>query len=119
VIADDDFIRYCLKNYHTPVFSREEFESDLNKLVILKKMFKRYDTTGQINIRLILNNIIILVNVFGIESANIILFYRLGEDYYSLIKTFLTFLNSYVDNDVTKDVELNDKIWEMLKREVS
>lgn len=116
---DTQFVKYCLQNYKTPLFNRQEFENDLNRLVILKKSFKRYDTTGKINIRLALNNIIILINVFGVDAANIVLFYRLGESYYPHIKTILLFLDSYVENSITNEVPEDKNITELLMQELS
>lgn len=115
--ADDEFIKFCLNNYRTPHFSREEFESDLNKITILKKMFRRYMSTGNINERLVLNNIIILINVFGVEPANFILFYRLEVEFHSYIKTFLMFLNSWVGN-VAHDVSVDDELQVIISRKV-
>jgi hypothetical protein len=43
--------------------------------------------------RLILNHIIILGNVFGIEATVKMLFFKLEEDDYDVLKTFLLFLN--------------------------
>jgi len=119
VKPDTNFIKYCLQNYKTPLFNKQEFYIDINRLVILKKSFKRYDTTGKINIRLVLNNIIILINVFGLESANIVLFYRLGEKYYSHIKTILNFIDCYVENNVTNDIKEDDEILKMLDLEIN
>lgn len=116
---DTQFVKYCLQHYQTPLFNRQEFDNDLNRLVILKKSFKRYDTTEKLNIRLALNNIIILINVFGIEPANVVLFYRLGEAYYPHIKTILLYLDSYVENSITKDVPEDKNITELLKQEIN
>lgn len=115
---DTDFIKYCLQNYKTTFFSKQEFDNDINRLVILKKAFKRYDTTGKINIRLILNNIIIIINIFGVEAANIILFYRLGEKYYPHIKTILEFIDCYIENNITKDYDINEDIKRLLEEEI-
>lgn len=115
---DTNFVKYCLNNYQTTFFSRQEFDNDIGRLIILKKSFKRYDTTGKINMRLVLNNIIILINLFGIESANIILFYRLGDKYYRHIKTILLFIDCYVENNITNDVDVSPEIIELLKAEI-
>lgn len=116
--ADDEFIKYCLDNYHIPHFTDEDFLSDLNKIVILKKMLKRFVSTGAINERLALNNIIILLNVFGIKAGNKILFYRAGEEYYSHIKSFLLYLDCYIPCDVTENIEPNERIAKILKDRV-
>ena len=115
---DDDFIKYCRENYHTPLYNEEDFRSDVKKVVILKKMFKRYVNTGQLNERLVLNNIIILQNVFGIEALNIILFYRIDEKFYPFIKAFLIYLNSYIENPISQDVVPDENITELLRERV-
>jgi hypothetical protein len=56
--------------------------------------------------------------VFGVEPANIVLFYRLGAAYYSHIKTILLFLDSYVENNITKDIPEDKEITEILHREI-
>lgn len=43
--------------------------------------------------RLILNHIILLNNVFGIEATARILFYKADERDYDILKTFLAYLN--------------------------
>mgnify|MGYP001331599629 FL=1 len=50
-------------------------------------------SSGVLRERLILNHIIIFYNVFGIEAATRLLFFRLEEDLHPLLKTFLVFLN--------------------------
>jgi hypothetical protein len=47
---------------------------------------------GQRN-RLILNHLIIMTNVFGIEVGNRILFHRMEEKFHPRLKTFLYYLN--------------------------
>lgn len=116
---DTNFIKYCLQNYKTPYFNKQEFDNDINRLVILKKAFKRYDTSGKINIRLVLNNIIIIINVFGVEAANIVLFYRLGSNYYSHIKTILEYIDSYIENNITKDIDIDGNIKKLLDEEIN
>lgn len=115
---DTQFVKYCLQHHKTPLFNRADFDNDLNRLIILKKAFKRYDTIGKINIRLALNNIIILINVFGVEPANVVLFYRLGENYYSHIKTILQFLDCYVENNITRDVPEDAEMTRLIKEEI-
>lgn len=107
---DTDFVQYCLDNYKTPYFSQSEFSNDLNKTVVLKKMFRRYLDKGIINERLVLNNIIMLINVFGVEAANVILFFKLDTEFYPLAKTILIYLNCYKENELTKHIEADVKM---------
>jgi len=69
--------------------------------------------------RLILNHIISFYNVFEYEAATRLLFFRVGEQYHSLLKTFLVFLNKMPDkineNLFSSDIYLDEKIIEILR----
>lgn len=82
-----------MKAYSSPHCIMSEFESDLKRTKYLKKLFRRYKATGDLKERLILNHIILLYNVFGIEPATRILFYKIDERDYDILKTFLLYLN--------------------------
>lgn len=92
-LNEDNFLIYTLKFYNTPNCIMSEFESDLNRIKYLKRLFKKYRTTGELKERLILNHIILLNNVFGPEATPRILFFKINEKDYDLLKTFLFFLN--------------------------
>jgi hypothetical protein len=68
---------------------------------------------------LILNHIISFYNVFEYEAATRLLFFRVGEQYHSLLKTFLVFLNKMPDkineNLYSSDIYLDEKIIEILR----
>jgi hypothetical protein len=70
-----------------------EFEGDLKRTKYLKRLFRRYKVTKSIKERLILNHIILLNNVFGPEATARILFFRIDEKDYDVLKTFLLYLN--------------------------
>lgn len=92
-LNDDNFLIYAMKAYSSPHCIMSEFESDLKRTKYLKKLFRRYKATGDLKERLILNHIILLYNVFGIEPATRILFYKIDERDYDILKTFLLYLN--------------------------
>jgi hypothetical protein len=70
-----------------------EFESDIKRTKYLKRLFRRYKITKSLKERLILNHIILLNNVFGPEATARILFYKIDERDYDILKTFLSYLN--------------------------
>lgn len=107
-----NYEQFALDNYRSPLFSDEEFNGDLNKIIVLKKMFRRYTNDRDINIRLILNNIIIIVNQFGVDAANKLLFHKVEPEHHTILKTFLVYLNSYTGTD---DLIYDDIIVENLK----
>ena len=93
-LNDENFILYASSIYDNPSCeSEEEFYEDLNRVKYIKRLFFRYDNTGELKLRLILNHIIILTNVFGSEGTSRILFYKSEEKYYGYIKSFLGYLS--------------------------
>lgn len=92
-LCDDNFLIYAMKAYDKPNCIMSEFEEDLKRIKYIKRLIRRYRLTGELKERLILNHIIILANVFGIESAVRMLFFKIDREDYDILKTFLVFLN--------------------------
>ncbi len=96
-LNDETFLMYAIKNYDNPSCNgMSDLEEDIKRFKYLKRLFKRYENTGVLGDRLILNHLIILYNVFG-NSATNMLFYKIEEQYWSYLKTFLVFLNRITD----------------------
>ena len=97
-INDENFMFYASQIYDNPqCLSEEEFDEDLNRIKYIKRLFYRYEKTGELKLRLMLNHIIILNNVFGSEGCSRLLFYKIDEKYYSYLKSFLRYLE-YLPN---------------------
>jgi len=92
-LNEDNFVMYAVKCYTSPSCLMSEFEGDLKRTKYLKRLFRRYKATKVIKERLILNHIILLNNVFGLEATARILFFRIDEKDYDALKTFLVYLN--------------------------
>ena len=92
-LNDENFMIYAMKCYAAPNCIMSEFESDIKRTKYLKRLFRRYKTSKSLKERLILNHIILLNNVFGPEPTARILFYRIDERDYDILKTFLCYLN--------------------------
>ena len=92
-LNDDNFMIYAMKCYNTPNCILSEFEGDIKRTKYLKRLSRRYKVTKSLKERLILNHIILLNNVFGHEATSRILFYRIDERDYDVLKTFLLYLN--------------------------
>jgi len=43
--------------------------------------------------RLVINHLVVVYNVFGVDVATRMLFYKISKDDYSALKTYLLFLN--------------------------
>ena len=92
-LNEDNFVMYAVKCYTSSNCLMSEFEGDLKRTKYLKRLFRRYKATKVIKERLILNHIILLNNVFGLEATARILFFRIDEKDYDALKTFLVYLN--------------------------
>jgi hypothetical protein len=120
-LNEDNFILYAMKAYNSPHCIMSEFEGDLKRTKYLKRLFRRYKITKVLKERLILNHLILLYNVFGVEAATRILFFRVDEIDYDILKTFLIYLN-YMPEKVKgikgKDIHSSDILIDMNVAEV-
>lgn len=98
-LNEENFVLYSMKAYDKPNAITSEFDKDLKRVKYIKRLVKKYKLTGDLKERLILNHIIILGNTFGIEQTVRILFFKINESDYDVLKTFLLFLN-YMPNIV-------------------
>jgi hypothetical protein len=96
-LNNENFVIYAVKSYNSPHCIMSEFDGDLKRTKYLKRLFRRYKSTKNLKERLILNHIIMVYNVFGVEAATRILFYKIDEKDYDVLKTFLLYLNYMPD----------------------
>ena len=114
-LNEDNFVLYASRNYVNPqCVSIEEFYHDLNRFKYLKRLLKRYIQNDDLQERLILNHMVVIYNVFGIDPANRMMMYKMEEEYHSVLKTFLIYLN-YLREDQLVDVPLDQTIVERLR----
>jgi hypothetical protein len=93
-LNDDNFLMFAMKEYNDiQCTSIEEFYDDLKKIKYIKRLFNIYKNTGQLKERLILNHFIVFYNVFPVQSGTRILFYKIEQDFWPMLKTFLIFLD--------------------------
>lgn len=97
-LTEDTFLLFAMHVYENPhCRSMDEFKEDLNRPKYLKRLFSRYRLNGILRERLILNHIIIMRNMFGIEGAVRILFYTIDEVFWNILKPFVVYLNYMPD----------------------
>ena len=96
-LTDDNMMLYAAKAYDKPNCIMSEFTEDMKKLNYLKRLFRRYRKHGEMRERLILNHIVVLYNLFGPEVTARLLFFSMSKEDYSILKTYLVFLNIMPD----------------------
>ena len=109
----ENWLFFAIQNYNNPLsVTYSDFEEDLKRFKYIKRLLKRYDTTGELKTHLILNHVIVLYNVFD-DAATPLLFYRVEATYWSTIKAFMLFLNRLppklnedVDEECLKELNL-------------
>jgi hypothetical protein len=111
----DNIVMFAMKHYDNPsCIDNKEFLDDMKRFKYLKRLFRKYDTSGTLKVRLILNHIIVLANVFGVDASSTLLFFKIEKKHWSTLKTFLVYLNYMPENDL-KDIVTDLKILKELR----
>lgn len=119
-ISERSFLLHAMKFYDNPqCVNLSEFEEDLKRFSYLKKLFIRYKEYGDLKERLILNHIIVLFNLFGVATIEL-LFFKIDREYWDTLATFLVYLDLMPERIPEFNISLNQltldqKILDMLK----
>ena len=96
-LNNDNIMIYAMKVYDKPNCIMSEFKEDMKRFNYLKRLFRRYSKVGEMRERLVLNHLVVLYNVFGVEAATRLLFFKMAKSDYSALKTYLLFLSCMPD----------------------
>ncbi len=123
-LNEKNFLLYAMKEYNNPQCVQvEEFYDDLKKVKYIKRLFNQYLNEGVLKERLLLNHIIVFYNVFPVRSATRILFLKIEEEFWPILKTFLVYL-SYMPETidpingraiVSDDIQLDQGVVDRLR----
>ena len=115
-LNEDNFLLFAIKYHQNPqAVTKKDFEKDLNHFKYIKRLLKRYKNTGELKTHLLLNHFICLYNVFG-DAATPLLFYKIDRDLWSVLKTFLLFLQRIPEypktsvSDIPVDIHCLDQL---------
>ena len=122
-LNEGNFSLFAIKNYENPqAVTKEDFDRDINHFKYIKRLLKRYKNTGVLKTHLLLNHFIILYNIFG-EATTPMLFYKIDEELWSTMKTFIIFLNrlpeypkTYI-HDIKVDLDCLKELNKIYERE--
>ena len=115
-LTESNHVLFAIKHYENPQsVTVDDFMEDMKKFKYLKRLFKRYLNSDVLRVNLILNLLIILFNVFG-EGTIPLLMYKLEHEYWSILKTFLIYLNRYpeIDSGILSKVPVDPKVKSIL-----
>ena len=127
-LTQKNFLLFCMNNYKNPaVRTLQEFEDDTRKnMSNVVRGLVRYKKTGAIKVKEVLNSIVVLNNVYGVEATNFLLFFKTPKDCWAQLTTFLFFLDILIPtvncieghvidtNDFVLDVKLHKELKELV-----
>jgi hypothetical protein len=123
-LSEENILLYAIKSYDKPNCVKSEFDDDYKKFRYIKRLLQKYRLTNEIKERLLLNHLVVLQNVFGVEASTRILFFRIDERDYKALKTFLIYTSAMPERIkgirgrdlVSSDISLDPRIVEILRR---
>jgi hypothetical protein len=114
-LTDKNFELFAAHNYNNlQCMDVDEFKQDLKRFKYLKRLLRRYTEKGDLQERLILNHLIILHNVFGIEPAHRMLIFKSDTEHYEVLKPFLVFLH-VLPKDAMLETGMDNNIIQVLR----
>jgi hypothetical protein len=100
-LTEKNLILYAAQHYYNPrCIDSEEFFGDLKRFKYIKRLLNKYKATGELSERLILNHLIVIFNVFGIEAGVEILALKIEISHWETLRPFLIFLNATTNTDL-------------------
>ena len=115
-LNESNYIMFAIKNYENPqAVTQEDFYEDMKRFKWVKRLLNKYKNTGDLNVHLVMNHFIILYNVFG-DATTPLLFYKLDKDLWSILKTFVMYLERLPEFPLTTlhDIHVDEKCLELL-----
>lgn len=115
-LNEENFFLYAAKNYYNPrCIDAEEFYEDLKRFKYLKRLIKRYQEGGKLSVNLILNHLVVIFNVFGVEAGLRMLDYKLTKEQWPIVKPCLLYLNA-ITNDKYTGIDMDNNVVDELRK---
>ena len=115
-ITNDNIMMFAIKHYDNPQCEGEkEFHDDMKRFKYIKRLLRKHKDSDILKERLLLNHIIILNNLFGPEACVTLLLFKIQQEYWGTLKSFLLYLNMIRDDEL-QDVESNKEVLDVLRK---
>ena len=107
LFSEQNFDTFAKLKYNNPACaSVEEFNDDVKRIKYIRRLFQKFDEEKVLKHNLICNHILILINLFGEESAIRMIFFKLEKRYHGFLKAFLNYLNLKTQSIPETDLKL-------------
>ena len=123
-LTDANFLMFAMKEYNNQQCTNiDEFYDDLKKIKYIKRLINRFLESGKLKEILILNHLIVFYNVFDNKAATRLLFFKIEEKYWPVLKTFLIYLSMMPEtvkgirgeDIISSDIQLNQEVIDKLR----
>ena len=115
-LTNDNITMFAIKHYDNPQCEGEgEFHDDMKRFKYVKRLLRKYQETGELKERLVLNHLIVIFNVFGPDAGSTLLLFKIEPEHWSVLKTFMVFLNMLPSGEIT-EVEINTEVKKVLEK---
>jgi hypothetical protein len=115
-LNENNYMMFAIKHYENPqAVTQEDFLEDMKKFKYVKRLLRKYKNGGELKTHLLINHFLILYNIFG-EAATPLLFYKIDRDLWSILKTFMVFLQRFPEYPKSSlhDINLDDACLQQL-----
>ena len=115
-LTNDNIVMFAIKQYDKPPCEGEaEFHDDMKRFKYIKRLLRKYQESGELKERLILNHMTVIHNVFGTDAGSTLLLFKIEPEFWSILKTFMVFLNMLPIGELS-EVEENQEIKKVLEK---
>lgn len=117
-MCNQDDVKNLLDHYQQNkyVVNLDEFRDDVSRFVYVKRIIRRYKNSGECNIRLLINHMVILNNVFDSLVTDHLLTTSsddIEEQIYALLKFFNRLPQEY------NKFKIDTNLYQMLEKEIN
>ena len=115
-LTNDNITMFAIKHYDNPQCEGEaEFHDDMKRFKYIKRLLRKYQESGELKERLILNHMTVIYNVFGTDAGSTLLLFKIEPEFWGILKTFMIFLNMLPEGELA-DIEENEEIKKVLEK---
>jgi len=111
---------FAIKHYDNPTcLTQDDFEEDIKRFKYVKRWLKKYHETGEINVHLLLNHIIIIFNSWN-DAAVPLFFHKIDFKYWTYLKAFFVYLDRVPEfpHSILHDIDTDERVYNVLTRAV-
>lgn len=107
ITSDNEYIELAMKSYDNPsCITFDEFLSDLNQYISIKKAVRKYHQDNSI-LRKLVNHVVIYYNCFGHSGTDLLLYKITEPDVLEVLIPIILYLGRSTDAVESKNIPLN------------